>query len=102
MAGQGPRPDRGAGANAAPRLRPLNQPRPIAVETNKDGTPTAVAISKVRRAVEAVIESWRIDDEWWRASPVSRIYWRLMLEDGRSVDVYRDRVRDKWFRQAYA
>jgi hypothetical protein len=49
-----------------------------------------------------VLETWRIDDEWWRARRVSRTYWRLFLEDGRTVDVYLDQARDKWYRQAYA
>ncbi len=28
---------------------------------------------------EAVLESWRIDDEWWRPRPVSRLYYHLLL-----------------------
>jgi hypothetical protein len=51
--------------------------------------------------VEAVQETWRIDDEWWREHPVSRTYWRLFLENGCTVDVYRDGVRGGWFKQAY-
>jgi hypothetical protein len=45
---------------------------------------------------------WRIDDEWWREKPVSRLYWRVVLEEGRIVDVYRDLAGGKWFKQAYA
>ena len=85
-------------ANGAGRLRQLNQPRPVNVEADANGTPLTVE----RRAVEAVLETWRIEDEWWRPRPVSRAYWRLLLEDGRTVDVYRDRVRERWYRQAYS
>jgi hypothetical protein len=95
--GQGPNPGR-VGTQYAASLRPLNQPRPINVEADASGTPIAVQ----RRAVDAVIETWRIEDEWWRPQPVSRAYWRLLLEDGRAVDVYRDVLRDRWYRQAYA
>lgn len=86
------------GAPHAASLRPLNQPRSINVEADANGTPLTVE----RRSVEAVLETWRIDDEWWRSRPVSRAYWRLLLEDGRTLDVYRDRVRDRWYRQAYS
>jgi hypothetical protein len=51
--------------------------------------------------VESVVETWRIDDEWWREKAVSRRYWRVVLEDGRVVDVYRDLITGKWWRQAY-
>jgi hypothetical protein len=79
-------------------LRPFNQPRPVNVEADASGPPTSVE----RRAVEAVLETWRIDDEWWRPRPVSRVYWRLLLEDGRTVDIYYDRARERWYRQAYS
>ena len=95
--GQGPSPDRAGAQHAAP-LRPLNQPRPVNVEADANGTPLNVE----RRAVEAVLETWRIDDEWWRSRPVSRAYWRLLLEDGRTVDVFRDVLRGRWYRQAYS
>jgi len=30
-------------------------------------------------AIESVVETWRIDDEWWREKAVSRQYWRVVL-----------------------
>ncbi len=85
----------------ASRLRPLNSPRPLDVETDANGVPTCVYLSGQRCAVDSVLETWRIDDEWWREQPVSRVYWRLFLENGCAVDVYRDVVRGRWYKQAY-
>jgi nucleotidyltransferase/DNA polymerase involved in DNA repair len=87
--------------SGARRLRQLNQPRPVSVETDDSRTPVAVVLGQ-RRAVDAVLETWRIEDEWWRARPISRTYWRLLLEDGRTIDVYLDSVRDRWYKQAYS
>lgn len=87
-------------ANAA-RLQPLHCPRLASVEAGKDDSPLAVSLSGRRLAVESVVEAWRIDDEWWREKPVSRVYRRLALEDGRVVDVYQDLITRKWWRQAY-
>lgn len=93
--------DTGA-AGGAGRVRLLNRPWPVRVEADGQGRPIAVWLSGRRCAVEAVLETWRIDDEWWRQRPVSRVYWRLLLEDGRTLDVYEDLVAGCWFRQAYA
>ena len=81
--------------------RPLNRPRPVRVEAGEDGRPIAVYLSGQRLAVESVLETWRIDDEWWREREVSRLYFSVVLEDGRAVTVYRDLVSGRWWQQSY-
>jgi hypothetical protein len=80
------------------------------VEAGEDGRPIAVWLSPRRApvragrrlAVEAVQETWRIDDEWWRQRPVSRVYYQLGLVDGRMVVVYEDVTQGRWYVQRYA
>jgi hypothetical protein len=83
------------------RLATLNRPRPLRVEAGGDGRPVAVHLPSGRFGVEVVLERWRIDDEWWRQRPVSRLYYRLALADGRTVTVYRDSANREWYRQTY-
>ncbi len=83
------------------RIRSLNQPKPLQVEVDGEGQPAAVYLSKRRRRTETVLETWRIDDEWWRDQPVSRLYFRMMLEDGRMLTIYRDLLSGQWARQQY-
>lgn len=80
------------------RLRPLNLPVPVAVAVNDDGAPEAVTIDGVPRAVLAVRERWRVDDEWWRR-PISREYVEVVLDDGRRVVLFRDLLMGEWYRQ---
>ena len=87
-------------AARAHRLRPLNQARPIRVETDESGEPQAVMLEYKRLAVVAVQDRWCIDDEWWRKE-VSRLYFSLLLEDGRTLTIYRDLVRGRWSQQNY-
>ncbi len=88
-------------ADGPRRLRQLNRPRPVRVEAGDDGQPAAVHLSNRRFAVEEVLETWRIDDEWWRERLVSRVYYRLLLEDGRTVTVFRDLMNGHWAKQSY-
>ena len=83
------------------RLHALNTPRRIVVEADESGRPVSVIFGKRRLAVEAHHETWRIDDEWWRQKPISRVYWRISLEDGWTMDVFLDLVTDAWYRQSY-
>jgi protein ImuB len=84
-----------------PRLRPLNQPRAAKVEVTGSGEPVALYVSGYRMEIESVIEVWRVEDEWWRERPVSRMYYRVALEDGRVVDLYRALGSGRWYRQSY-
>lgn len=88
-------------AGGADRARQLNRPRPLRVEAGEDACPAILWLSGRRCAVEAVLETWRIDDEWWRQLPISRLYYRLLLEDGRTVTVYRDETGGRWWKQRY-
>ena len=84
------------------RLRPLREPRPIAVEADAEGRPVAVTLRPGERLrVAEVQDTWRIDDEWWRERPVSRVYWQVALQDGQVLTLYDDLLARVWFRQGY-
>ena len=82
------------------RLRPLNQPKLIQVEADESGEPQAMVLGRDHLAVAAVQDRWRIDDEWWRKE-VSRLYFRLLLEDRRTLTIYRDLATGRWSQQNY-
>lgn len=89
----------GAGAaDGAMKLRALNAPEPARVQADRSGAPVWVVQGRRRLRVEAVRETWRIDDEWWRRT-VSRVYHMVVLEDGRSLTVYQDLTSGGWFEQ---
>ena len=88
-------------AHVTPRLRSLNRPRAAKVEAAENGEPAALLVGGRPIAVDSVLERWRIDDEWWRGRPVSRMYYRVILEDGRVVDLYRALLSGRWYRQSY-
>lgn len=89
------------------RLRAVNEPRPVAVELNASGQPAVIRRSKdngggqetTAAVVEAVLETWRIDDEWWRQL-ISRRYFAVLLDGGGRVVLFEDLVTGEWFIQA--
>jgi len=48
--------------------------------------------------VEVVLESWRIDDEWWRL-PIVRRYVEVVLEGGGRLVLFEDMKSKQWFAQ---
>ena len=76
-------------------MKRLATPRTVRVREGAQGRPQAVE----GRAVEAVRESWLVEDRWWTPAPVRRRYWEVVTADGRNLVVYRDLVTGGWFAQ---
>jgi hypothetical protein len=87
-------------AAGAGRLRPLNAPRPLAVEADENGEPKAVVQRGAYQPVRAIHDTWRIDDEWWR-DEIARRYFLVELEGGRRLCLYHDLLADAWYAQPY-
>jgi len=49
-------------------------------------------------AIEAVLETWRLDDEWWR-QPIARRYHEVVIAGGGRVVLYVDLVTGEWWMQ---
>jgi hypothetical protein len=78
----------------------LYMPREIDVRANGPGEPAEVTRNGKRSLVAAVRNTWRIDDEWWREK-ISRQYFRIELQSGMVLTIFRDLVSDKWYQQKY-
>ena len=77
------------------KARRLATPRAVRVATGEGGRPLAIDV----RAVEAVRESWLVEDRWWTGTPLRRRYWEVVTADGRDLVVYRDLESGGWFAQ---
>lgn len=91
------------------RLRALNVPQPVDVLVDNHGLPTAVmnempdrstttSSGPNYRAVEEILEIWRVDDEWWRR-PLTRRYLDVVLAGGSHVILFEDLNVGGWFLQ---
>jgi CO dehydrogenase/acetyl-CoA synthase delta subunit len=59
------------------------------------GRPLSVA----GQAVDAVRESWLVEDRWWTGRPLRRRYWEVVTTTGRNLIVFHDLVTGAWFEQ---
>jgi len=81
------------------QTRPLYSPEPLLVREDSSGSP--VRVGEGRRTVIAIEDKWRIDDEWWRREPVSRMYYAVILDNGQRQVIYKDLVNGHWYRQRH-
>jgi hypothetical protein len=75
--------------------RRLGLPVPVQVRVGPNGRPLSVADD----AVDAVRESWLVEDRWWTAEPLRRRYWEVVTAGGRDLVVFRDLEGGGWYRQ---
>ena len=81
-------------------LKQVNLPEPVAVEEDTSGRPLAIK-GKRRQTVASVEDAWRLDDEWWRALPLARLYYAVTLASGQRLVIFKDLVSARWYRQPY-
>ena len=86
-------PARTSPSRTAPRQ--LNRPRPARVSARRGGAPCQVN----GRTIEAVRESWLVEDRWWTHRPLRRRYWEMVSAEGANVVVFRDLRTGRWFTQ---
>ena len=82
-----------ARADRGPRR--LATPRPVRVRAAEGGRPEEVG----GHAVEAVRESWLVEDRWWTDRPLRRRYWEVVTADGRNLVVFRELGGGRWYAQ---
>ncbi len=77
------------------RPRRVLEPQPVRVTAGASGYPQLVA----GHSVDAVRESWLVEDRWWTEAPLRRRYWEVVTTDGRDLVVFRDLEDGRWYRQ---
>lgn len=82
------------------RIRPLNLPKPVGVDIDPEGRPLYVTLpDRKPQMVIDLVKSWRVDEEWWRENPISRIYWQCVLANGQFLTIFNDLSDGSWWRQ---
>jgi CO dehydrogenase/acetyl-CoA synthase delta subunit len=75
-------------------VRRLAEPLRVAVRADRRGRPLSVG----GRAVDAIRETWLIEDRWWTAAPVRRRYWEVVTASGELLILFRELQRGGWYR----
>jgi hypothetical protein len=83
----------------------LNQPEPMGVESH-DGRPVTVltkrnAVRPVTTAIMSIEDIWRVEEEWWRDSPIVRTYFEVLLDTGRRMTLFFDHGSSSWYSQRH-
>ncbi len=76
----------------------LTTPEKIWIHESASGLPLALK-APGRQSIATIEDKWRIDDEWWRSEPVSRLYYAAITASGQRLVIYKDLVDKHWYRQ---
>lgn len=81
-------------------------PRGLTVRVDTSGTPIAVTRATRGRSIETHVgqidEVWRIAEAWWRETAQARTYYRVILDQGHPLTLFRDEATGRWFEQSYS
>lgn len=80
-------------------IRALNLPELIEVEEDNRQAPVSLTRGRRTLQVASVEDVWEIMDEWWRTRAIARRYYRIILDDGPAMVLFRDLASGLWYEQ---
>jgi len=79
----------------SPGPRRIAEPRAAVVRADAAGMPLTID----GLSVDAVRESWLVEDRWWTDRPLRRRYWEVVTTCGQNLVVFRELEERRWYRQ---
>ena len=76
-------------------IRRLATPRPAQVRVDAEGTPRVVD----GQQVDAIRETWLLEDGWWTERPLRRRYWEVVTTGGADQVIFHDLISRDWWTQ---
>ena len=64
-------------------------PMPAKVQEDEEFQPTAVSLEGKTLAVESIDDRVEEEGAFWEPEPVTKMHYRVALEDGRQVGIFR-------------
>jgi hypothetical protein len=72
--------------------------QPIAVDADALWTPLVFTWDGVQHPVQAILDRWRVDEEWWRGR-IWREYFQLTTRTGLLIELFHDLMSREWYIQ---
>ena len=73
-------------------------PMPCTVQEDAEERPVVVWLVGVEVGVAAIEERWEDEEFWWRDDPVVRVSYRVTLEDGQELTLFKNMLTGGWYR----
>ena len=72
-------------------------PMPVRVQEDEDFRPLFVTFEGQTLGVESIDDRVEEDSEWWENEPVYKMHYRVTLEDGRELAIFRNNKTGSWY-----
>ena len=73
-------------------------PMPTKVQEDHEQRPVAVTIYGEKVAVGSIVEQWEDEEFWWRDDPVVRVTYKVSLEGGQEIAIFKNMLTGGWYR----
>jgi len=73
-------------------------PMPVNVQEDDDLRPMAASLEGKTLAVVAIDQMVEEESEWWEHAPVYKMHYRVTLEDGQQLALFRNMKTGSWYR----
>ena len=72
---------------------------PIDVQEDGEHRPISLKWNGGIQRVASVDDRCEVEEDWWKDNPVVRMFYRVTIEDGQRLTIFRNMVHGGWYQR---
>ena len=72
---------------------------PIHLQEDDEVRPAALVLDGMYKAVDSIDERCEVEEDWRKDNAVVRMYYRVTLQNGVQLTIFKNMVHGGWYRQ---
>ena len=77
-------------------------PLTISVKEKEKLKPSHIRIHGAYVRIYLIIDEWEVNEDWWTNQPIDRRYFKVILDNGREMVLFKDLSNNLWYKQRFA
>ena len=77
-------------------------PFAISVKEKEYLKPSHIKNHEAYVRIYSIIDEWEVTEGWWTNQPINRRYFKVILDNGVEIVLFKDLLSNLWYKQRFA
>ena len=63
--------------------------------------PLGIKFGRKYASITSIIDEWEVTEGWWTDQPICRRYFKVNVNDGKNLIIFKDLSNNLWYKQIF-